>query len=532
MNNAQVLLYDTTLRDGAQSEGISLSVRDKLKITRLLDGLGVHYVEGGWPCSNPKDSEYFRQVRELRLEQIRVAAFGCTCRVGNVPQEDANLKALLAAETPVVTVVGKTSATHVRDVLRATKEHNLHIIRASLTFLKSRGREVIFDGEHFFDGFKEDAEYALATLQAALEGGADTLVLCDTNGGSMPWEIDSIVRQVRAAFPGAPLGIHAHNDGELATANSLAAVRAGAVHVQGTVNGYGERCGNASLCSLIPSLELKMGLTVLPAGRLAHLTRLARTVAAIANEPLHRQAPYVGQSAFTHKAGIHVAAMRRNSQSYQHIVPDLVGNQSRVVVSEMSGRGNLHTKAEEMGISLEKVEDLSGVLETIKELENRGFSFEAADASVQLLLSRSQRGYAPPFEMLRYTVLTEQRSGQAVAEAMIRVRADDRVMHTAAGGSGPVDALYEALRKALVPIYPYMDDFHLVDYKVSILDGDQGTGARARVLIETQNAHVRWSTVGASADIIEASWLALADAVEYGLAVAKAEREEGDTLTR
>ncbi|MCK4449651.1 MAG: citramalate synthase, partial [Anaerolineae bacterium] len=365
-----VVLYDTTLRDGTQGEGISLSVDDKLKITRLLDRLGVHYVEGGWPGSNPKDAEYFRRVRELNLEQIRVAAFGSTCRVGSQPGDDTNMQAMLGAETRVVAVVGKSSMLHVRDVLRTTLEENLRIIRESVAYLKAHGREVIYDAEHFFDGHKADPRYAIATLQAAVEGGADTLVLCDTNGGSMPWEIEAIVQDVSAAFPGVPLGIHAHNDSGLAAANSLAAVRAGAVHVQGTVNGYGERCGNADLCTLIPNLELKMGIAVLPLGRLSHLTRVARMVAAIANQPLQRQAAYVGRSAFAHKGGIHVAAMRRNLQSYQHIDPALVGNRSRVLVSELSGRGNLLSKAEEMGIAPQEIDDLRGVLQAIKQLEH------------------------------------------------------------------------------------------------------------------------------------------------------------------
>ncbi len=516
-----VVLYDTTLRDGTQGEGISLSVDDKLKITRLLDRLGVHYVEGGWPGSNPKDAEYFRRVRELNLEQIQVAAFGSTCRVGSQPGDDTNMQAMLGAETRVVAVVGKSSMLHVRDVLRTTLEENLRIIRESVAYLKAHGREVIYDAEHFFDGHKADPRYAIATLQAAVEGGADTLVLCDTNGGSMPWEIEAIVQDVSAAFPGVPLGIHAHNDSGLAAANSLAAVRAGAVHVQGTVNGYGERCGNADLCTLIPNLELKMGITVLPPGRLSHLTRVARTVAAIANQPLQRQAAYVGRSAFAHKGGIHVAAMRRNLQSYQHIDPALVGNRSRVLVSELSGRGNLLSKAEEMGIAPQEIDGLRGVLEAIKQLEHQGFTFEGAEASVEMLLHRSRPGYRPPFEMLDFTAIVEHREGRGIfAEATIKIRVGDQVFHTAAEGNGPVNALDAALRKALLPVYPHLAEFNLADYKVHILDGDHGTAATARVLIDMQNETRRWSTVGASPNIIEASWIALADAVEYGLSVA------------
>jgi len=516
----QVLLYDTTLRDGTQGEGISLSVEDKLKVTRLLDRLGVHYVEGGWPGSNPKDVEYFQRVQELSLEQTRIAAFGSTCRVGSIPQDDANIQALLEAETPVVTVVGKSWPLHVRDVLRTTPEENLRIIQESLAHLKAHGREVVYDAEHFFDGHKADSRYAMATLQAAARGGADALVLCDTNGGSLPWEIEAVVREVQSAFPDIPLGIHAHNDNGLAVANSLAAVQAGVTHVQGTINGYGERCGNADLCTLIPNLELKMGIAALPPGQLIHLTRVARTVAAIANQPLHRQAAYVGQSAFAHKGGIHVAAMRRSLWSYQHIDPALVGNRSRVLVSELSGRGNLLSKAEEIGIAHQEIEDLPQVLQTIKRLEHQGFTFEGAEASVEMLLHRSRAGYRPPFEMLDFMVVVEHREGRGTfAEATIKVRAGDQVFHTAAEGNGPVNALDAALRKALTPVYPHLARFNLADYKVHILDGDHGTAATTRVLIDMQNGARRWSTVGASTNIIEASWIALADAVEYGLAV-------------
>ena len=520
MDGTAFQLYDTTLRDGAQAEGISLSVEDKLKITRVLDELGIGYVEGGYPSSNPKDQAYFERVRRLSLSNVRIAAFGSTCHVGRRAEEDAGLLALLAAETPVVTIVGKSSPLHVEQVLRATREENLRIIRESLAFLKAHGREVVFDAEHFFDGYQADAGYALATLAAAAEGGADTLVLADTNGGSLPWQVEEIVRQARAAFPKHRLGIHTHNDGELAVANSLAAVQAGATHIQGTINGYGERCGNANLCSLIPALELKLGLQVLPPGRLAHLTPAARAVASIANRSLFRQAPYVGQSAFAHKAGLHVAAMRRHPLAYQHIDPTLVGNESRILVSELSGRGNLVSKAEEMGLAYQDIENIDEVLQRIKQLESQGFTFEGAEGSVELLLRRARPGYQPPFTMLDFMVVVEHRERRGIfAEATVKIRVGEQVFHTAAEGNGPVNALDAALRKALLPVYPKLAAFNLADYKVHILDSGQGTGAVTRVLIDMENGSRRWSTVGASANIIEASWLALADAIEYGLTV-------------
>jgi len=520
MQKTQIWLYDTTLRDGTQAEGISLSVEDKLKVTRLLDDLGVHYIEGGWPGSNPKDMAYFERVRDLDLKHAKITAFGSTCRVGVHPQDDANIQALMAAGTPVVTLVGKGWMLHVTDVLRATPEENLRMIHESVTYLKAQGKEVVYDAEHFFDGYKDNADYALDTLRAALAGGADVLVLCDTNGGAMPWEIEQIVGEVKVAFPDVLLGIHTHNDGGVADASTLAAVRAGAVHVQGTLNGYGERCGNANLCTLIPNFELKMSLRVLPEGNLANLTRTAHAAASIANQSPYRHAPYVGRSAFAHKGGIHVAALRRNPSSYQHVEPGLLGNTSRVVVSELSGKGNLLSKAEEAGIAHAELRNLPDVLQRIKALEHKGFTFEGADASVEMMLYRSREGYTPPFEMIDFMVVVEHRERRGLfAEATMKLRVGDQVFHTAAEGNGPVNALDAALRKALVPVYPRLAEFDLADYKVHILDGDAGTAATTRVLIDVQNGTRRWSTVGASANIIEASWYALADAVEYGLMI-------------
>jgi 2-isopropylmalate synthase len=530
----RVGLYDTTLRDGTQAEGISLSVDDKLKITRLLDQLGVQYVEGGWPGSNPKDVEYFQQVKTLDLQSVQVAAFASTCRAGTRPQDDANIQALVEAGMPVVTIVGKSWTLHVRDVLRTSLPENLRMIRESVAFLTSsaesvilsgvegskNSREVIFDAEHFFDGYKDDPAYALDTLRAAVEAGADVVVLCDTNGGAMPWEIGQIVTEVRDVFPDVALGIHAHNDSGMADANSLAAIRAGVVHVQGTMNGYGERCGNANLCTLIPNLALKMGVPVLPEGQLRHLTWISRAIASVANQSPYRHAPFVGRSAFAHKGGIHASAMRRNMKSYQHLDPALVGNESRVVISELSGRGNLLSKVEEMDLSPETLQDLPEILQKIKELEHRGFTFEGAEASVEMMLYRAREGYEPPFTLVDFMAVVEHREGRGIfAEATVKVSVGDQIFHTAAEGNGPVNALDAALRKALVPVYPHLADFDLADYKVHILDGTSGTAATTRVVIDMQNGTNRWSTVGASSNIIEASWIALADAVEYGLTI-------------
>jgi 2-isopropylmalate synthase len=511
-----IQIYDTTLRDGTQREGISLSCEDKLRVARRLDELGVSFIEGGWPGSNPKDVEFFERARDASWQRALIAAFGSTCRVGGGPEDDANIKALLDSGAPVCTVVGKTWTLHVTDVLRTTLDDNLRIIEKSLAYLREKGRRVIYDAEHFFDGWRADPAYALETLKAAARGGAETLVLCDTNGGSLPWQIGEIVRAVRAAVK-TPLGVHTHNDSETAVANALVAVQEGAIQVQGTVNGYGERCGNANLCSIIPALELKLGKPCLPEGHLQTLYEVAHFVAEVANLAPDEHLAYVGKSAFAHKGGIHVAAMRRNAASYQHIVPELVGNAQRVVVSELSGRGNLLSKAEEFGLA---GGDVGGVLNEIKALEAKGFSFEAAEASVALLMKRSEKGYRPPFELVDFLVNVEHRAGRGIfSEAMVKVRVDGEQLHTAAEGDGPVDALDAALRKALVNRYPELRDIHLVDYKVRILDGTSGTAATTRVLVDSQRGQRRWSTVGASTNIIEASWRALVDAIEYGLTI-------------
>ncbi|MEK7439474.1 MAG: citramalate synthase, partial [Chloroflexota bacterium] len=508
-----IQIYDTTLRDGTQREGISLSCEDKIKIARKLDQLGVAFIEGGWPGSNPKDAEFFDRAKDMKWKNALITAFGSTCRVNGSPDDDANIKALLDSRTPVCTVVGKTSTLHVIDVLRTTLEDNLRIIEESLAYLKAQDRRVIYDAEHFFDGYKLDCAYAIETLRAAIRGGAETVVLCDTNGGTMPWELERIIREVKNKID-QPFGIHTHNDGECAVINSLVAVREGAIQVQGTINGYGERCGNANLCSIIPDLELKLNLRCLPDGNLPMLYDVAHVVAEIANLAPDEHLAYIGKSAFAHKGGIHVAAMRRNVHSYQHIDPSLVGNQMRVVVSELSGRGNLLSKAEEYGLDVNGGGNVADVLNEIKALEAQGFSFEAAEASVALMMKRQQPDYKSPFELVDFSVNVEHRQGRGIfAEATVKVKVNEEIFHTAAEGNGPVNALDAALRKALLPVYPTIDQFHLADYKVRILDGENGTAATTRVLIDTQNGSKRWSTVGASANIIEASWRALADAV-------------------
>lgn len=518
--STRIAIYDTTLRDGTQREGISLSVADKLRITGMLDQLGVAYIEGGWPGSNPKDAAYFDAVKGMHLSHARITAFGSTCRKGSNPAEDANIQALVDAQTPVVTVVGKTSMLHVTDVLQTTPDENLRMIRDSLAYLKSLGKEVIYDAEHFFDGTKLDMEYALDTIRAAVDGGADAIVLCDTNGGSMPWEVARYVRMVMETFPGVQVGIHTHNDGELAVANTLAAVDAGATQVQGTINGYGERCGNANLCSIIPDLELKMGYRCVPDGALKTLTHLSRTVAEIANLAPDNHLAYVGKSAFAHKGGIHVAAIRRNVDSYQHIDPALVGNEMRILVSDLSGQGNVLSKAEELGLDVSQAEAVK-VLDEIKRLEHQGFVFEGAEASIAIRLLRHKPDYRPLFTLIDFTTIVEDRRGRgAIAEAMVKLDLDGDIVHTAAEGNGPVNALDLALRKALMPRYPQIADFQLADYKVRILDGSNGTAATTRVMIETVSAWGRWTTVGAGENIIRASWLALVDGVEYGLRIA------------
>ena len=453
------------------------------------------------------------------MEKCQDCGVWCDLPCKGGPEDDANIKALLDAHTPVCTIFGKTWTLHVTEVLQTTLEDNLRMIEQSVSYLRTNGKYIIYDAEHFFDGYKADSGYALETLKAAVRGGAETIVLCDTNGGTMPWEVEHIIRELKASIH-HPFGIHTHNDSECAVVNSLMAVREGAIQVQGTINGVGERCGNANLISVMADIELKLGVRCLPDGGLEKLFELSHFVDEVANLMPNDHLPFVGKSAFAHKGGVHVAAMRRSAQSYQHIQPEMVGNKMRVVVSDLSGRGNILSKAEENGLDIESHEVVLDVLNEIKELESRGFSFEAAEASVAMMLRRQQAGYKPPFELIDFFVNVEHRQGRGIfAEAMVKVRVNGEVLHTAAEGNGPVNALDLALRKALQSTYPQLATFHLADFKVRILDSDQGSEAITRVLIDTQNGTKRWSTVGASANIIEASWQALVDAIEYGLLI-------------
>lgn len=514
---SRVFIYDTTLRDGTQREDLSLSLDDKLIIAKRLADFGVHYIEGGWPGSNPKDAEFFARAAQLDLGQAKLTAFGATRKKDSRCDDDRNLQTLLAAKTPAVTMVGKSWDYHVTHVLDATLEENLAMIRESMAWMKAHGREVIYDAEHFYDGFVANPDYAVATLKAALDGGADWLTLCETNGGKLPWEVEDITREVLARLPGARLGVHCHNDSGCGVANSLGAVRGGATLVQGTINGYGERVGNADLITIIPDLQLKMACEVLPAEKLKELTQLSRYVAEIANLKHDDHHPYTGHSAFAHKGGIHVAAILKASDTYQHIEPELVGNEMRAVISELSGRGNIQMQAKNLGLDLDR-DEAQRVLSQIKHLENEGFTFEAAEASVELMLHRLKPDYQRPFVLVDYFVINEHRHGRGLlSEAMVKVKVGETVKFTAAEGKGPVDALATALRLSLVEAYPVLDSVKLTDYKVRILNGDNGTAAATRVLIDFHAGLESWTTVGASANIIEASWRALSDSMEYAL---------------
>jgi 2-isopropylmalate synthase len=514
----KIQIYDTTLRDGTQGEGVAFSIEDKLRVAHKLDEFGVDYIEGGWPGSNEKDAEFFHRAASQTWHNAKIAAFGSTALAKNQPDQDPNLQALLDAATPVVTIFGKSWDFHVHTALRIPLSRNCELIKASVAHLKSKGREVIYDAEHFFDGFAANPEYALQTLKSAEEGGADLIALCDTNGGSLPSHIQNAICRVLATIK-LPLGIHCHNDSELAVANTIAAVHCGVVHVQGTMNGYGERCGNANLCSILPNLELKMGHVTVGSERMELLTNTSRFVCQIANLPHRKDLPFVGASAFAHKGGIHVSAVLRDAATYEHIVPEKVGNTRRVLVSELSGKSNLMFKAREMGLDFaEQEEKLKPALNRIKKLENEGYEFEAAEASVRVLMETALNGEREFFVIDNFRVNTDMhRTGEVTSEATVKVRVGDKFVHTVAEGDGPVHALDKALRLALNQFYEPLRKVRLIDYKVRVMEGTQGTGSKVRVHIQQTDGEESWTTVGVSENILEASYLALADGIRYKL---------------
>ncbi|MEA3489554.1 MAG: citramalate synthase [Candidatus Omnitrophota bacterium] len=519
MKKKRVEIYDTTLRDGAQFEGISFTVKDKIRIARKLDELGVDFIEGGWPGSNPKDDEFFKGVRKsLKLRKAKLVAFGSTRRAGARTASDSVIKGLLKTETKYLTLFGKSWDLHVKAVLKTTLSENLCMIEDSIKYLKKKGRRVIFDAEHFFDGYKENPKYALDTLKAALAGGAGTLVLCDTNGGALTSQIFEIVEEVRQEVK-APLGIHVHNDAGMAVANSVAAVQAGCTHVQGTFNGYGERCGNADLVSILPALKFKLGLDCLARFEFKELTEASRYIADIANVKQQDSQPYVGKSAFAHKAGVHVNAILKNPRTYEHIKPEKVGNKRRMLISELSGKSSIAGKARELGIDMDKQSDKAGsILTHVQNMEKEGYQFELAEASLMLLMRRASKEFTKLFEMEDYRVIVEKRGdGPIVSEATLKLRIDGRLRHTVSLGDGPVHALDKALRKSLVEFYPSLREVHLSDFMVRVLDEKSGTAASVRVLIQSHDGTDSWWTIGVSENIIEASWLALKDSIEYKL---------------
>jgi len=517
----RIELYDTTLRDGSQAEEVSFSVEDKLRITERLDDFGIHYIEGGWPGSNPKDAEYFKRVRKLNLSNSTVVAFGSTHRPRHMVEEDLNIRSLLESKARVITIFGKTWDFHVKEALRISLEENLKIIYDSLSYLKRYVDRVFFDAEHFFDGYRNNPEYAIKCLLAAQEAGADCLVLCDTNGGSLPGGIEKTIKELRKDDRiRTPLGIHAHNDSDCAVANSIVAVELGAVQVQGTINGLGERCGNANLCSIIPNLQIKLGYKCLPDENLRMLRDVSRFVNEIANLRHFKRQPFVGDSAFAHKAGVHVSAVRKRPETYEHIRPELVGNSQRVLVSDLAGKSNILRKAAEFGIKLDPDSpQIQDIVTALKELENQGFQFEGAEASFELLMKKALGLHRRFFDLIGFRVIVEKRKEreEPLSEATIMVKVGGHIEHTAAIGNGPVNAIDNALRKALEKFYPQLREVKLHDYKVRVLTAGKGTSAKVRVLVESGDDEKRWGTVGVSENIIEASWQALVDSIEYKL---------------
>jgi 2-isopropylmalate synthase len=515
----KIILYDTTLRDGTQGEQVNISAEDKMRIARKLDEMGIEYIEGGWPGSNPKDARFFEMARKVSFHTSRLTAFGSTRRSNVKPEDDESLNAILAAETEAVTIFGKSWDLHATEILGVPLDENLFMIDDTVRYLKGKGREVIYDAEHFFDGYKKNPEYALKTLDAAINGGADTVVLCDTNGGTLPHEIRSIMNDVMPKITIVPVGIHPHNDCGLAVANTLTAVQSGAVMVQGTINGYGERCGNVDLITAIGNLQLKMGYDCLTDDKIRHLTELSHYISDVVNIPPVNQRPFAGTSAFAHKAGVHVSAIQKNFSAYEHIDPELVGNRRRVLVSDLSGKSNIDYKTKEMDIKLGlNGYDSKKIVNEIKILEDKGYQFEAAEGSLELLIRKAANQFEDPFalEYLRVTI-EKDKSGPSTSQATIKVSVGDEHEITAAEGDGPVNAMDNALRKALTNFFPEIMEMKLVDFKVMVIEGTEGTGARVRVRIDSGDSHEVWSTVGVSENIIEAAWQALVDSIQYKL---------------
>jgi 2-isopropylmalate synthase len=525
----ELCIYDTTLRDGTQGEKVNLSAEEKLRIAKRLDDMGFHYIEGGWPGSNPKDARFFEMAKTMTFKNARLAAFGSTRKAGIKPDACRNIRALLKAGTPVVTIFGKSWDLHVTEVLGITLEENLEMIRDSVAFLKKKGKEVIFDAEHFFDGYKKNPAYALRTVKRAMKAGADRIVLCDTNGGTMPHDLGEAIQKVLALVPPEKLGIHAHNDCGLAVANTIEAVRAGVAMVQGTVNGYGERCGNADLTTVIGNLQLKMGRRCLPDKSLKQLTNLSYFVSEVANvRPLPFR-PFVGGSAFAHKGGVHVSAVAKRPEAYEHIRPELVGNRQRVLVSDLAGKSNIAYKAQEFGIDLGEKKDAMDkkIVREIKKLEDQGFQFDAADGSLSLLMKKITGAFVEPFTLECFNVTNSKAGKHApVCLATMKISVGSDVELTAAEGNGPVNALDHALRKALSKFYPQIAEVHLVDFKVRIVEGSEGTAARVKVLLDSRDGEEMWSTIGVSENVIEASWQALVDSIQYKLSKDKLNKNE------
>jgi 2-isopropylmalate synthase len=517
----EITLYDTTLRDGTQGEKIALSAEDKLRILRKLDEFEIPYVEGGWPGSNPKDVRFFKMARKIPFRATRLTAFGSTRRPGTKAEDDRHIKALLKTEVETVAVFGKSWDLHASRILRASLEENLAMIEDTISYLKKQGRLVVYDAEHFFDGYKHNPAYALKTIEAAVKGGADTLVLCDTNGGTLPHDIYTTMKRVMAQLD-VPVGIHAHDDGGLALANSIAAVRAGATMVQGTINGYGERCGNTDLISVIGNLQIKMGYACIGPEKLKRLTELSRYVSEVANVPPLNQRPFVGKSAFAHKGGVHVSAILKDPAAYEHIAPEAVGNRRRVLVSDLSGKSTIAYKAREMEIKVEgNGYDTGKIVDEIKKLEDRGYQFDAAEGSLELLIKKVTGQFQEPFTLESFRVIIEKnRTGPSTSQATIKISVGDDYEITAAEGDGPVNALDNALRKALTKFFPEIEEMGLVDFKVRVIEGSDGTAAKVRVQIESRDPREIWSTIGVSQNVIEASWQALVDSVQYKLSKA------------